>query len=99
MKGQPMKSLTTVGTMSALTLLLGGCTGTAVEKTDDLTLATQVSDAVMAACPVAQTNDEDARHLCAAKLSDDKFLGRVMQEPFLWGGQKAGAGFNPEESS
>jgi hypothetical protein len=71
-----------------------------VEKpSDDLTLATQVSDALIVACPVAAADDEDARHMCAARLSEDKFLGSVMREPFMWGGLKAGASFHPEESS
>jgi hypothetical protein len=81
--------------LAILALVLGSCGET---KTDDEILAALVTDALVAACPVSATNDEKARALCAAKLSDNKFLADVMQEPFLWGGQKAGTSFHPEES-
>jgi hypothetical protein len=86
--------------LGALALLLGGCAGGQVEQTPsgDMALATRVSDALIAACPMANTDDEDARHLCAARLSDDKYLASVMREPFLWGGQKAGTSYHPEDS-
>src|SRR4051812_38780684 len=94
-----MKAMTALQTIGAVALLLGGCTGGQVEKTsDDFTLATQVSDALIASCPIAAADNEDARHMCAARLTDDKFLASVMREPFLWGGQKAGTSFHPEES-
>jgi hypothetical protein len=103
MKGHQMNTKTAHGTMifGALALLLGGCEGAKVveqQPNSDMAMATKVSDALMAACPVANADDEDARHLCAARLTDDKYLPSVMREPFLWGGQKAGASYHPEES-
>jgi hypothetical protein len=94
-----MKAMTAFGIIGGVVMLLGGCKGGQMEMmSNDATLATQISDALMSECPLAAANDEDARHLCAARLSDDKFLASVMREPFLWGGQKAGASFHPEES-
>jgi hypothetical protein len=37
---------------------------------------------------MAAPDDEVARHQCASHLTENKFLAGVMNEPFLWGGQK-----------
>jgi hypothetical protein len=75
------------------------CGGTEKAVTlDDATLAQQIADTLIASCPMAPAGDEVARAQCAANLSDNKSLGAVMQEPFLWGGQKAGTSFHLEES-
>jgi len=47
---------------------------------------------------MAPAGDEQARAQCAANLTASKSLAGVMQEPFLWGGQKAGTSYHPEES-
>jgi hypothetical protein len=96
-----MKPRARPATSALLALSLGGCAGPGggPEVSDDLALAARVTDALVAACPMAPANDENARHLCASRLTDDKLLAGVMQEPFLWGGQKAGASFHLEESN
>jgi hypothetical protein len=73
--------------------------GCSPAQQEDQTLARRVADALVTACPTAAPSDEAARAQCAATLSADKFLGGVMREPFLWGGQSAGAGFRLEDSN
>jgi hypothetical protein len=80
-------------------LLMMACGGT--EQTailDDAALAQQIADTLVASCPIASADDEQARAQCAANLADNKSLGAVMQEPFLWGGQKAGTSYRLEQS-
>jgi hypothetical protein len=48
---------------------------------------------------MAAADDEQARAQCAANLSENKALAAVMKNPFLWGGQKAGSSYHPEESN
>jgi hypothetical protein len=64
--------------------LLAACNSPA--PSDDA-IARQVADTLVQACPMASPNDENARALCAANLSDNKFLGGVMAETFQWGAQ------------
>jgi hypothetical protein len=66
--------------------LLFGCGGSP-NTINDQALAQQVSDIIIQSCPMSAANDENARALCAANLSDNKFLGSVMAETFQWGGQ------------
>lgn len=67
-------------------------------ESDDV-IASKVATALVTACPMAPPSDEEARARCSLMLSADKYLGAVMQEPFLWGGQKAGTSYHLEESS
>src|SRR5438045_2039597 len=78
-------------------MMTAGCTEPS--KGGDEALARQVAALLVDACPVAAPGDEAARALCAARLSDDKFLPGVMKEPFLWGGQTPGTSYHPEESN
>jgi hypothetical protein len=73
-----------------------GCAG---GSQSDRTIAENVASALTAACPMADPADENARALCAAQLSDDKYLASVMKTPLLWGGQKPGTSYHPEESN
>ncbi|MDB4981237.1 MAG: hypothetical protein JWM82_1989 [Myxococcales bacterium] len=96
MKGQLM-NLQVRSAALGLLALLGGCaqSGTAAPPpTDDVALATQVTDALLAACPMSARDDEAARHECASRLSENKFLAGVMAEPFLWGGQKTAGDYH-----
>jgi hypothetical protein len=87
--------------MAAIVALLGA--GTACESAPapdpSVVTARLVADKLVAACPLAAPSDETARASCAAALSGDKELGAVMNEPFLWGGQTAGAGYRLEDSN
>jgi hypothetical protein len=78
---------------------LGGCAGTENSSADDLVLAQQIAQALTTSCPMSGAADEQARAQCAANLSDSKSLAAVMQEPFLWGGQKPGSSYHLEESN
>lgn len=74
-------------------LLLVGC-----QAKDDATLAGEIAQGLIAACPAAAPTDEGARAACAQKLTDLHALGDAMGEPFLWGGQSMGAGYRLEKS-
>ena len=77
---------------------LAGCGGNAAAP-DDWAVAEKIVAALQAACPMAAPSDEDARALCSANLSADKYLSSVMKNPIMWGGQKAGTSYHPEESN
>ena len=90
-----------MGAAAALGIALLGLSGCdqAKDKDPDATLARKIAETLVADCPAAAPSDEDARAACAAQLSGDKFLAGAMREPFLWGGQTAGAGLHPEDSN
>jgi hypothetical protein len=80
-------------------LLLGLAMG--CNATDELSqeeLAHEIGRGIAAACPMSTAADEQARMLCAAKLTDFTLLRETMQEPFLWGGQKTGTGYRLSDS-
>ena len=80
-KGTTMNSLPRVSALVGLSLALGACTTSSTpDPVSDDVLATEVAASLIAACPVAETNDEDARAACAANLTNDKYLASVMQE-------------------
>lgn len=81
----------------AATTLLVGCDKSG--SPDDLQMAEKIAQTLSAACPMAAASDEQARAQCAAALSGDSYLPTVMRNPFLWGGQKAGTSYHPEESN
>jgi hypothetical protein len=81
-----------------MTMAVSGCAVAAAQPTDQ-EIAQQVGDALTAACPMASPADENARAQCAAALSGNKWLGGVMREPFMWGGQTPGTSYHPEESN
>ena len=47
---------------------------------------------------MSSPGDEEARALCASKLTALKILSDAQNEPFLWGGQKAGKGYRLDDS-
>src|SRR5687767_8222159 len=53
----------------------------------DAEFAKQIAQGLVAACPVADSGDEDARLRCSANLVDFHLLRDSMNEPFFWGGQ------------
>lgn len=67
-----------------LVVVLAGCQrsyGT------DAQLAATVGKELASACPLSDPSDENARHACAAKLTDSVVLRDVMATPVLWGQQ------------
>ena len=87
--------------MKAQTLLLVallGATCSTPEPTDNASIALELGHQIAASCPLASPSDEDARAQCAAKLTALTLLGERMDEPFMWGGQRAGKGYRLDES-
>jgi hypothetical protein len=74
-----------------------GCGGSEQSASDEQ-IARQAGEGIAAACPLAAPGDETARASCAAKLTDLKVLRDNMNEPFYWGGQKAGKGYRLSDS-
>jgi hypothetical protein len=81
-----------------LAAALGACGGSEDSKKTDEQIAEETGRGIVAACPMAAPTDEAARADCAAKLTDLKVLSEHMQEPFYWGGQKAGKGYRLSDS-
>lgn len=83
------------------TLIVGLLAAGACSDGSELTheqLAVQIGQGIAAACPMADPADEHARASCAAKLTDFGLLRDTMQEPFFWGGQRAGKGYRLDDS-
>lgn len=74
-----------------------GCTGDDVPA-EDRALASEIAQAIIAACPPAPPDDETARAACASNLTGLAILRDSMAEPFLWGAQKPGASYRLTES-
>lgn len=53
-----------------------------------LAFATELGKSIIAACPIANPGDDDARNLCADKLAKLEILRNAMAKEVLWGGQK-----------
>jgi hypothetical protein len=85
--------------VASLGLLLGTALGcSAAEEMSPEELAMEIGRGITTACPMAAPMDEQARLLCAAKLTDLKVLRDAMHEPFAWGGQRAGKGYRLSDS-
>jgi mono/diheme cytochrome c family protein len=86
-----MKVMHTIAMMA----LCAACTA----KPGDRELATSIAKGLAAACPASDAADEIARNDCAGKLTDLAVLRDAMREPFIWGGQAAGAGYRLDTST
>jgi hypothetical protein len=76
--------------------LAAACTA----KPGDHELATSIANGLVAACPAGTSSaDEVARNDCAGKLTELGALRDAMREPFIWGGQAAGAGYRLDTST
>jgi hypothetical protein len=85
--------------IASLGLVLGAALGcNASEEMSQEELAMEIGRGITAACPLASPVDEQARLICAAKLTDFGLLRDTMHEPFMWGGQKAGKGYRLSDS-
>jgi hypothetical protein len=96
---QPMKTkaflrfspLASLLALLASTGCIAGCTSDPVAISDD-TFADTLAKELIAACPMSGTGDASARATCADNLTKLDTLRDSMNEPFFWGGQKAGTG-------
>ena len=68
-------------------LCVSGCVSSGFQGTD-AELAEQLAKSLAAACPIAAADDEMARSLCAANLTDLGLMRDNMASPFLWGQQQ-----------
>jgi mono/diheme cytochrome c family protein len=76
--------------------LIAACTS----RPADNELATSIAKGLVAACPAGvATSDEAARNACSGKLTELAVLRDAMREPFIWGGQAAGAGYRLDGST
>ena len=80
----------------ALVAVIAACSS----RPADHELATSIARGLAAACPLgSDTADEAARNDCAGNLTELAVLRDAMREPFLWGGQAAGAGYRLDTST
>ena len=79
----------------AVMALCAACTG----DSSDHELATSIANGLVGACPAANNADETARNDCAGRLTNLAVLRDAMREPFIWGGQQAGAGYRLDAST
>src|SRR5689334_3381033 len=80
----------------AIVALIAAC----ASRSADQELATSIAKGLAAACPQGDSpSDEAARNDCSGKLTDLAVLRDAMREPFIWGGQQAGAGYRLDKST
>jgi hypothetical protein len=86
--------------MATLTVVAACLVGAGIAQSpDEQTLATQVAQELIAACPPADPADPTARDRSAALLGGSALLRQALDDPILWGTQKAPGIMDPEESS
>jgi len=82
------------------TIALVALTAACAARPADHELATSIAKGLVAACPAGSSPaDEVARNDCAGKLTELAVLRDAMREPFIWGGQTAGAGYRLDMST
>lgn len=64
----------------------------------DESFAESLAKELIAACPMSGAGDPAARKACADNLTKLETLRDSMNEPFFWGGQKAGSGYDVTQS-
>ncbi len=63
-------------------------TKTGSQSNETTTLAMEIARDIIAACPIADPGDDNARDLCAEKLGKLESLRKAMAKEIFWGGQK-----------
>jgi hypothetical protein len=66
---------------------------------DEVALARQIAEELIAACPLADPGDETARDQSAEQLTRLTVLRDSLRDPLYWGGHTAGKGYAPEENA
>jgi hypothetical protein len=66
---------------------------------DDVSLAREIAQEIIAACPRTVADDEAARDRSADRLARSALLREAIQDPFLFGGQRAANSYRPEENN
>ncbi len=67
----------------------------AVPPVDDSALATKIAQGIIAACPLADAQDEKARDLSAVKLTQFTLLRDSLNDPLYWGAHTPGQSYAP----
>jgi hypothetical protein len=65
---------------------------------DDVALAEQLAQELLAACPVTAPDDEKARDASADRLTHSAFLRERMSDLFFWGPHLAGQSYDPADN-
>lgn len=74
-----------------------GCTSDPVAVSDEA-FADSLAKELIAACPMTGLGDASAREACADNLTKLETLRDAMNEPFFWGSQKPGTGYDYAQS-
>lgn len=93
MNARSVATISTFALLLASTFSLAGCSSDPVSASDE-TFADSLAKELIAACPMSGTADTSARAACADNLTKLDTLRDAMNEPFFWGGQKAGTGYD-----
>lgn len=71
---------------------LAGCSSDPVAVSDEM-FAESLAKELAGACPLSGAGDTSARNACADNLTKLETLRDSMNEPFFWGSQKTGTGY------
>jgi len=95
-----MKTRLTIASLVVASIFcLGGCSSDPVVASNpDEAFADALAKDLIAACPMSGAGDASARTGCADNLTKLETLRDTMNEPFFWGGQKAGTGYDYGQS-
>lgn len=83
--------------LALITAGLAGCSSDPVAVSDEM-FAESLAKELVTACPLAGAGDASARASCADNLTKLETLRDSMNEPFFWGSQKAGTGYEYGQS-
>jgi mono/diheme cytochrome c family protein len=74
--------------------------GTAMPASqNDVALARQLAEEIIAVCPLAAPTDEAARDRSADTLAQSTLLRQALADPFYWGGQRTPTSYRPAQSN
>lgn len=90
-------SISSFALLLVSTLSVAGCSSDPVSVSDE-SFADSLAKELIAACPMSGNADTTARTACADNLTKLETLRDAMSEPFFWGGQKAGTGYDYSQS-
>jgi len=97
MNARLLQRISPLAFLFGTTSCIAGCTSDPVAMSDE-TFAESLAKELIAACPMSGTGDAAAREACADNLTKLDTLRDSMNEPFFWGGQKAGTGYDYAQS-
>jgi hypothetical protein len=78
--------------------VLGASVPGVAQAPNDQTLAEQIAQGIIAACPIASPNDERARDQSADQLTRFSLLRDALRDPIFWGAQTPGKSYQAEDN-